>query len=208
MDLKQLIPWKRGPKAVDARQQDMDANALRLRDLSADVLAKYQEGLHREVNSPERLAAVYGTEFASAGFKGQAQNVATMAANMLRVPHAMVTIITETDQITVASNGENPMPNIRCDEGFCQNVVATGREFAVDDAKTHSLTHQLTITKEKALVSYLGVPILKQKQVIGVLCAYDDEPRHWSVADVSLLTQLTGVITRAALAATPEAGSL
>jgi GAF domain-containing protein len=46
------------------------------------------------------------------------------------------------------------------------------------------------------VVSYLGVPIVSNKWIVGVLCVFDDEPREWDTADVGMLTQLAALLSR------------
>lgn len=193
-----LNPFKR--QRSRAKTQEFDNHQERLRTLSSDMLERYQVGLQTQVHSSQRLAQVYGTEFASADFKAQARTVVTMAASMLKVPYALVNIITDTEQITVASTGDENATTVRCEDGYCQNVVAIGRAFAVDNAREHALVMDTAFAQNGTVTAYLGVPIRREDQIIGVLCVYDTEPRHWGVADVTMLAQLTAVMTKAALA--------
>jgi GAF domain-containing protein len=185
---------------VKAAPESFGTHQERMSKLSAEMLTHYQAGLDSAVNDPKRLAEVYGSSFASASFKAQAHSVALMAASMLKTPHAQVNIITAEQQVSVAvAAGENPEP-IDCGEGYCQNVIATGREFAVDNAREHALVCDTRIAIDGDVTSYLGVPIVANNYVIGVLCVYDTKPRTWGVVDVSMLTQLATVVTRAASA--------
>lgn len=197
--LQRLNPLRRRER----RQVEVEfrTHQDRLRDLASDMVAGYQASLRQEVNSPERLAAVYGVEFASTGFRMQARTVAEMASSMLKVPYAMVTIITADEQINVASTDTSMAPAIACEDGYCENVIATGREFSVDNAPEHHLVADSELAKSGVVTSYLGVPIVVDTQIVGVVCAYDTQPRHWGVADVSILARLAAVMTRAAAAA-------
>src|SRR4051794_20634421 len=80
----------------------------RLARLSGEMLNRYRAELDAEISDPNRLAAVYGSEFAKAGTRGQARNVATIAANMLHTPNAMVNVITTQGQQTIASFTSDP----------------------------------------------------------------------------------------------------
>ena len=46
-----------------------------------------------------------------------------------------------------------------------------------------------------AVGAYLGVPLVSGGHVVGALCAYDEVPRAWDAADVSLLELLAEAVT-------------
>lgn len=162
------------------------------------MLTRYRKELAAEVSDPNRLAKTYGAEFASAGMRNQAQSVATMAASMLKVPTAMINVITADEQETIAKVGGETIPSpIPRDESFCQHVIGTGREFAVSESTDHALVCDTKVSRSGEIISYLGVPIERSGYIVGVLCVADDQPREWSTADVGILTQLAAVLTRA-----------
>ncbi len=84
------------------------------------------------------------------------------------------------------------------DDSYCKHVIATGREFAVDRSNAHPLVCNTMLATTEQVVSYLGVPIASRDGIIvGVLCVHTTDEREWSTADVSMLTQLSFVLTRA-----------
>lgn len=170
----------------------------RLSRLSGEMLTRYRKELKAEVTDPQRLAQVYGSEFASAGVRSQAQSVAAMAASMVKAPSAMINVVTANEQETIAKVGAEAVPAvIDAEDAFCSHVIGTGREFAVDDSGTHPLVCDTRYARGGEIISYLGVPIERSGYIVGVLCVADDKVRTWSTADVSILTQLAAVLTRA-----------
>lgn len=181
-------------------QREIETQQDKLRRMSGEVLARYQRELKAEISDPERLALVYGQAFASKDSLRQAETVAKMATDMLRVPHAAVSVIREHEQefIAQASRMADPVaPTSPLSDSFCQHIIATGREMVVDDADEHPLVCNSTYTRDGVITSYLGVPVANRDSVvIGVLCVWDSEKRTWSLADVGMLTQLSMVLTR------------
>lgn len=73
-------------------------------------------------------------------------------------------------------------------EGCVGRVVAAARPMAVSDIATDPTMRSLRegpIPPE--FRSILAVPLIHQGQVLGALCVYAAEPRHWSPLDAELL---------------------
>jgi GAF domain-containing protein len=181
------------------KQDEFESQQQKLARLSGEMLSRYRTELKAEISDPDRLAQVYGSEFATSDMKKQCQSVATMATQMLKTPMAMINILNGEEQETVAQVGADDVPPlIATEESFCRHVIGTGREFAVSNSPEHPLVCDTQVSREGIIVSYLGVPIERQGYIVGVLCVADVHPRDWSLADVSILTQLAAVLTRAA----------
>lgn len=184
-------------------QHEIESQQDKLRRLSGQVLERYRRELNAEISDPQRLSAVYGAAFASATVRRQAQLVATMATDMLRVPHAAVSVIEGADKdqqfIAQASRMADLAPEtVVLEESFCRHVIGTGRELMVEEAGDHPLVCDTRLAKDGLVTSYLGVPVANRDLVIvGVLCVWDSKSRTWTPADVGMLTQLSMVLTRA-----------
>jgi GAF domain-containing protein len=173
-----------------------------LQRMSRDVMARYQRDLKAEIIDPARLEAVYGSDFCNANTRRQGETVAMMATSMLRVPNCSLNVILEDTQVTVAEVSDyqivEPTTVMPAHDSYCQHVIATGREFSVEDSSSHPLVCDSAVTKAGTITSYLGVPVVDTTAIIvGVLCVYDDTHRSWRAADVSILTHLSFVLTRA-----------
>lgn len=195
------MKWWSGTKAVTAEQ--FETQQQKLRRLTGEVVRVHEKAVDAEVHDPARLKAVYGSAFASASCTRQAQVVALMASSMLKVPNCHVTMVLDDRQESVAAvedgavvdSSDKDMP---VSESWCKHVIATGREFAVNAGAEHPLVCDTKVARDGDIVSYLGVPIATRDNIIvGVLCVFDSVRREWSVVDVSMLTQLSLVLTRA-----------
>jgi two-component system, OmpR family, phosphate regulon sensor histidine kinase PhoR len=73
-------------------------------------------------------------------------------------------------------------------EGCVGRVVAAAKPMAVSDIETDPAMRGL---REGPVApefrSILAVPLIHQGQVLGALCVYGSEPRHWSPLDAELL---------------------
>jgi GAF domain-containing protein len=198
----ELLTMKRwfGAKAVQL--EEFETQQSKLAKMSREVFDRYQATLKQEVADPARLEAVYGSAFANADSKRQAQVVALMASSMLSVPNAMITLILPDRQVRVANvvNGQvdTDLADDKIEESFCKHVIGTGRELAIDRSGEHALVCDTRFARSGEITSYLGVPIANTEGIIvGVLCVFDSAERDWGVGDVGLLTQLSVVLTRA-----------
>lgn len=189
-----------GSKTITPTEFETQQN--KLRRMSAEVVHRYHREVSAEVSDPHRLAAVYGASFSCAGARRQAETVALMATSMLKVPHCEVTLVWPDRQEAVAAVNDyaitRPGDDLPYEESYCKNVIATGREFSVENAIDHPLVCDTKLATTGAICSYLGVPVAnKDGVIVGVLCVYDTIERDWRGGDVSLLTQLSFVLTRA-----------
>ncbi len=183
------------------KQPEFENQQDKLRRMSEEVIRQYQTDVDREVSDPDRLAAMYGSGFMSADLKRQAEVVAVMASQMLKVPNADVSAVMPGVHQALASvrDGEVIEPGSQgLDDSMCKNVIATGREMAVELAQNHPLVCNTEWATSGAIVAYLGVPVASHEGIIvGVLCVHSPHKREWKTADVSVLTQLSFVLTRA-----------
>lgn len=173
----------------------------KLSRMSEEVVRRYQREMSREINDPDRLAAVYGSAFATGDAVKQARTVCLMAASMLKVPNSDVQLVWPDRQESVASVRDY-LPADTCTapitDSWCKHVIATGREVAVEEGNAHPLVCDTSFARQGLITSYLGVPVANREGVIiGVLCVHTPEHREWGIADVSMLTQLSVVLTRA-----------
>lgn len=195
--------WFANKVHIDVASVQDNKSTDKLRRLNEEVMRRYQREVSTEVGDPTRLAAVYGSAFSTGTARQQAHTVALTATSMLKVPNCEVTVVYPDRQESVAAVNnyaviDPGIGNLSYEDSWCKNVIATGREFAVDNAGEHTLVCDTTLTTEGGVGSYLGVPIADRTGIIiGVLCVFDSIPRDWTPADVSMLSQLSFVLTRA-----------
>lgn len=202
-----MVRWWNSTKPVSEPQ--FESHQQKLQRMSAEVVQRYQRELDAEISDPQRLSATYGSAFAGAETRRQTQTVVMMAASMLKVPNADAMLVMSDRQESVAAVRDYEIvdpgdANAPIHDSYCKHVIGTGREFAVDDAPNHPLVCDTSFARGRNIIAYLGVPIASRDGVIvGVLCVHDSRAREWRVADVSMLTQLSFVLTRAMEPAEP-----
>jgi PAS domain S-box-containing protein len=72
-------------------------------------------------------------------------------------------------------------------EGAAGTVAETGKPLLVDDYRTWE-GRAVAYERTKPFVAVLGVPVIWQGQVTGVIDVLDDRPQHFTKADQELLT--------------------
>lgn len=167
---------------------------IELHKLEGALMRAYRVELESALHDPDRLAAVYGSEFATAPVRQRLQTVVDLAAAMLRTPIASVQVITATQAIIVAAHGMEPAV-VAVDDSYCSNVIGLGEDLAIEEAIGHALVCTSAFAIEGGIRAYLGVPLVNRDgHIVGTLCVCDHEPRAWHRNDVTLLAQLAAVI--------------
>jgi signal transduction histidine kinase len=125
--------------------------------------------------------------------------ISTLAARTLRVPLALVSMVTGDQQFFKGMHGTLPEPfhteratPIRY--SFCQHVTATGQSLVISDAREHPLVLHNPSVKELTVIAYLGVPLTTASgHVLGSFCVIDHEPRQWTAEEIEVLRGLAAL---------------
>jgi PAS domain S-box-containing protein len=140
---------------------------------------------HRIAAARRLLLEVYG----HAAF----DRLSALAARLLGTGHAKVTLFTDQDTV-VGGHGLPPGvvggPALLTGalSGF---VVRTGAPLVVPYAAEDERVVGLEAVTSGQVQAYLGVPLVAASgHIVGVLAAYDAEPRPWSDDEAALLEQL------------------
>lgn len=81
-------------------------------------------------------------------------------------------------------------------DAFCQMVVRNQEPIIIDDATTHPVTKELTLTRKAKIRSYLGVPIMLQDgSMFGTLCAADSELCSFSESELQGALRLSNLLS-------------
>jgi GAF domain-containing protein len=148
-----------------------------------------------KLSSDNRLQALRATGLLDSPRDDQFDQLTRLAANILRVPNALVTLVSG-DRQYVKSNSDiaegtlNPAGSSQSlDLSFCRHAVASEQPFLVEDAREHPLVRDSGAVAA-GVISYAGVPLSFEGQSIGALCVIDSQPRQWSDEDVQALRTL------------------
>ncbi|MFD1381770.1 phosphoenolpyruvate-utilizing N-terminal domain-containing protein [Rhodanobacter aciditrophus] len=109
------------------------------------------------------------------------------------------------DYILMATRGLNADAagklSLKADEGLVSLVGRRAEPVNLEDAHVHPAFHYLSGTGEERYRSFLGVPIIHHRQVLGVLVVQHEERRRFDEGEeaflITLSAQLAGVIAHA-----------
>ncbi|MFE6894906.1 GAF domain-containing SpoIIE family protein phosphatase [Streptomyces sp. NPDC057694] len=147
-----------------------------------------------EVRRPERVAAVHETGLSAAADPGM-DRFARLVADLLNVPVALVSIVTDEGQFFPGMIGlDEPWATARrtpLSHSVCRHVVADAAPLVVDDTRATPRTQDSPAIEDLDVKGYAGVPLTDTDgQVLGALCAIDTRPRRWTERELGALEDL------------------
>lgn len=168
------------------------------------------QAVRSRLDSPDRLAAVARLGLVGTPPDEAFDRLTRLAARVLGVRGALVTITTAEVQFCKSSLGL-PEPwassGLPLTYGLCPYTVASGESLLVSDARIDPRFHDNPGVRELGVAGYAGVPLLTTDgQAIGAFCAFDDRPRTWTADDLQTLKDLAAAaMTEVELRATSAA---
>ena len=145
------------------------------------------------VGDPRRLAALAETGLLEGNGEAALNRVTRLVAEVLQVPVALFTLITEDRQVFKSSVGLGHVRATPLSHSFCKHVVESGGPLEVVDAREHPKVRDNPAIEDFGIVSYLGMPLTTSGgERLGALCAVDHEPRQWTGRDHGVLEDLAG----------------
>lgn len=145
------------------------------------------------VGDPRRLAALAESGLLEASSEAAFDRVTRLVAEVLHVPVALFTLITEDRQVFKSSVGLGHVRETPLSHSFCKHVVESGAPLEVVDARSHPKVRDNPAIEDFGVVSYLGMPLTTSSgERLGALCAVDHEPRQWTGRDHGVLEDLAG----------------
>ena len=125
--------------------------------------------------------------------------ITRIATQMLDVPVALVSIVTNDRQFFKAARGlPEPWSSRRetpLSHSFCRHVVQRGEPLIVNDARTHEFIRDNLAITDLGVTAYLGFPIqLSGGERLGAFCCIDTVPREWSSEAIDLVRDLAELV--------------
>lgn len=178
---------------------DPAANGELLATLADSPPPAVQQSLASPILDPARLADLAATGLLDAPRDASYDRIVRLAAESLTAPTAAISLVDTDRQFLFSTYGvtgeleqtrETPM-----DRSVCQYVVASGEPLIVDDARLHPVLKDHPVVQERALLSYLGIPLKSADgNSIGTLCVWDAAPRQWTTGHVQVLRDLAALV--------------
>ncbi|MEM9529673.1 MAG: GAF domain-containing protein [Pseudomonadota bacterium] len=120
--------------------------------------------------------------------------ITSACTRLFSVPVSCITLMDDTRFFFKSAQGMDTGSQ-PLSAGFCGSTVQDNRLRIVTD------THKDDLTRNHALVCaaphlrfYAGAPLVVGNQPLGTLCLMDTQPREFSVAEGTLLTELAGLV--------------
>ena len=151
------------------------------------------------LDDPERLAALRASALAGEVDLEALERISRLVARLLRVPTALVNLVEDGEQRTVAGVSSierfGTSGTTSLDRSFCHNVVTGGAAFVVSDARGDERVADHLAVTEGGVLAYYGVPLRAPGgEVLGALCAVDEQPRGWTAEDSQAMEDLGAII--------------
>ena len=145
------------------------------------------------LGDPQRLAALAESGLLSSLPNAAFDRVTRLVAEVLNVPVALFTLVTDEQQVFKSSVGVGELRSTPLSHSFCRHVVDSGAPLEVVDARIHPKVRDNPSIEDYGIVAYLGMPlVLSTGERLGALCAIDHEPRQWTGRDHGVLEDLAG----------------
>jgi PAS domain S-box-containing protein len=122
--------------------------------------------------------------------------ITRLASTLLETPIAVISLIDERREWYKSCVGVDVRQMDR-KLAFCAHTILHGEAMAVPDARLDARFHNNPQVTEQGIVAYLGVPLLvPDGSRVGALCVKDTRPREFGSREISILSELGGVVSR------------
>lgn len=152
--------------------------------------------MDEDLTEQARLAAVRRLGLLDSAPTERFQAIVRLCQLVFGVPMAAVNLIDKDRQFSVAQIGLHDGDTPRR-ESMCHFTVAADAELVVDDMlRDDRFRDHASVTGEKHVRFYAGVPLRSEGQAVGSLCLVDDRPRRLTAGDLAVLRQLADLVQR------------
>lgn len=162
-------------------------NSERLKTMAAPI----------PINEPLRLQALLELEILDTPPCPRLQSIAEIAARVLAMPIALVSLIDSDRQWFKANVGLNAVETCR-DYAFCAYAILQSEPLIIEDASTDPrFAANPLVTSEPFIRFYAGAPLTTTKgHNLGTLCVIDSKPRKLAPEQVLVLQMLASLVVQ------------
>jgi PAS domain S-box-containing protein len=142
-------------------------------------------------NESQRLTALYGLRLLDSPPDERFDRITRLAARLLNVPMALVTLIDRDRQYNLSSFG-CPVKEHPREFSFCAQAILDRRPLVIPDTLADKrYADNPSVTGDPHLRFYAGEPLIAPDgSIVGTLCVVDTQPRVPSDEDLQLLHDL------------------
>jgi CheY-like chemotaxis protein len=151
------------------------------------------------IRDPTRLAALDGTHLLDSEPEADLDVVTLLAARILNVPVALVSLVDHRRQFFKSQVGlQPPWDELRetpVADSFCQWVVSSSEGMAIADARSHPVLCTNRAISDLGVIAYLGIPLSAPTgETIGSFCAVDSQPHPWHEEEIAAMRDLAQLV--------------
>lgn len=123
------------------------------------------------------------------------ERLARFVQRDLEVSAVMISLVEGDQQVALYASGL-PEPwasrqSLPLTQALSQYPVTSGDSFIIEDALQHSWLHTNAAMQDTGMRAYAGLPLVGvDGQILGALCAVDQQPRRWKSAQVEVLRRV------------------
>ena len=148
-------------------------------------------------NEEERLKALHDLQLLDSAPEPAFDALTRLAANLLNVPIAVVSLVDATRQWFKSRIGLDATQTSR-EVAFCAHAILGAEPLVVEDATrdVRFLDNPL-VTDAPHIRAYAGIPLRSSRGfAIGTLCVIDQQPHHFSDRELGILRDLADIVSR------------
>jgi len=164
------------------------------------ALRRAEIDLLETIEDPTRLATVEATGLLDTEVEEVFDRMTRLAVKVLGVPAAFLSLVdSNRDFYKSASGFGEPLRTNRELKGrtFCHYAIQSPSPLIIDDTVSHPVYSQVATVKSLGVGAYLGVPLVMENgHAIGSFCAIDVKPRHWTLTEIEVLSELAASAKR------------
>jgi PAS domain S-box-containing protein len=152
-----------------------------------------------DLYDPSRLAVLANTGLLDTPPEEAFDRLTRLAARVVGAPVAMVSLVDDHRQFLKSAIGvPEPWASLRGTPhslSFCKHVIASGRPFLVEDARTDPRLRGHPGVEALGFVAYAGVPLVTAEgHALGSFCVADSRPRRWTEEETGALRDLAAMV--------------
>lgn len=171
-----------------------------------------QSRLPTNLRDPVRLQALQATGLLDTGPEPALDRVTRLVCRSLRMPAALISLVDGERQIFKSAAGI-PEPwatrrEVPLSHSICRHAVESGEVLLASDTRAVPELHDNPAITELGMIAYAGIPLRDPSgQVLGTLCAIDQQPRQWTLEELGTLHDLAAT-AEAEVQRSRQAGSV
>jgi signal transduction histidine kinase len=142
----------------------------------------------------QRITALKKYEILDTPPEESFDHVAQLAARLLKVPVALITLV-DADRTWVKSAVGANIQEISKESSLCATAIQSNDIYIVEDARKHSQLFDNSFVTKFDLQFYAAVPLkMRDGFKLGTLCVMDKKARTLSAEEKFILEKLAGIV--------------